>query len=164
MTIRRWTCAWAGLSATSLLLGAFACGHRHPVSTAQVVQYYLVSIDGQPLPHQVDQSPDGSVTTAVTDMVLSVVEDGTWHSTGHETVTTNGVASVQLLRSGGMYVAAGSNFTFRDASGTVVWQGTFSFPPPIYTLTNAQSHEYVFCRSDFGAAQCGLQAAPVAQR
>jgi len=140
----------AGLSAVSLALGALAC-NRDPVATPQVVQYNLVRIDSQPLPYKVDSS------TVVTDMLLSVVEDATWHSTGHKTVTTNGVATTQLMQSSGTYVASGSNFTFRNASGGIVWQGTFSFPPPKYTLTDATAHEYEFCRSDFAAAQCGVQ-------
>ena len=149
----------AGLSAVSLLLGAAAaCSKREPVSNIQVVQYNLIRLDSQPLPHQLDSS------TVVTDMLLSVAEDATWHSTGHRTVTTNGVSSTQLMQSSGTYVASGSNFTFRNASGGIVWQGTFSFPPPKYTLTDSSAHEYVFCRSDFDPAQCGVQAALSAGR
>lgn len=153
-----------GLSVVSLLLGAFACGGREPVATAQVVQYNLISIDSQPLPHQVSQSPDSSVKTSITDMLLSVADNATWHSTGHKTVTTNGVPSAQLMQSAGSYVASGSSLTFRNSAGDLVWQGTFSFPPPKYTLTDAQAHEYVFCRSDFDAAQCGIQAVQVSGR
>jgi len=114
---------WAGFVAAAVLIGAVTACDGDNVAGPQAIDYTLQSIDGNPLPYQISQSSDGSVTTVVNDMVLSVFEDRTWRAVGHETITTNGVASTQLVRDGGMYTPADST-TFRNSAGDIVWVGT----------------------------------------
>lgn len=112
------------LAATLVMLGAgAACSDRQTISGPEAIQFSLASIDGQPLPHEVARSADGTVTTVVTDMILTITADSKWNSVGHETVTTNGVAQQQLVRGSGTFTLLDPNATFRDADGNIVWDG-----------------------------------------
>jgi hypothetical protein len=127
-----------------LFLGASGCSPRDPITITgpETSQYTLRAIENHALPYQVDQSPDGTVTTVVNDMVLTMVSDGTWATVGHETVTTNGTPAEVLVRQSGVYVATALGATFRDGSGNVVWTG--DSVPPEYVLTDAQGRGYRF--------------------
>ena len=127
-----------------LFLGASGCSRREPVTITgpETSQYTLRTIENHALPYQIDQSPDGTVTTVVEDMVLTMVSDGTWSTVGHETVTTNGTPAQVLVRQSGVYVATALGATFRDGSGNVVWTG--DSVPPEYVLTDAQGRGYRF--------------------
>lgn len=139
-----WLRMWARRMLLPLIFGALAaCSARDSVSGPQVQQYTLRTIDGHDVPYEVDRSSDGSVTYVVTDMVLSISDDHTWRVVGHRTVTTNGVASVQLLSGGGMYATSNiSDVVLRNESGDIVWTG--SFAPLLYELANASGQVYVF--------------------
>lgn len=127
-----------------LLAGASSCapGDGVTITGPETRQYVLRTIENHVLPYQIDQSPDGTVTTVVDDMTLTMVSDGTWAMVGHETVTTNGTPAQVLVREGGVYVATSLGATFRDASGNVVWTGEPL--PPEYVLTDAQGRAYRF--------------------
>jgi hypothetical protein len=132
--------------AGALLIGAIAAcdNDHHRITGPQVVQYTLATVDSNPLPYQISQSGDGTVTTTLTDMVLSIFEDRTWHSTGHQTVTTSGVPSVQLLSTGGTYLPGDETTTFRDSAGALVWAGLVS--ERVDSLTAADGKLWVFER------------------
>ena len=143
---RRNTKGLAAILAGLLLAGAIAaCDNNHQsISGPQAIQYTLVSIDSNPLPYQISQSSDGTVKTVLDDMVLSIFEDKTWHSVGHQTVTTNGVAAPQqLLQNGGTYTPDAMT-TFRDATGNVVWAGLVS--ENIDSLATGSGQMWVFQR------------------
>lgn len=127
-----------------LVLGVSGCSRRDVVRITgpEASQYTLRAIDNQALPHQIDQSPDGTVTTVVDDMMLTVVSDGTWATIGHETVTTNGTPAQVLVRQGGVYATTALGTTFRDPNGAVVWKGESLSPG--YLLTDAQGRAYRF--------------------
>jgi hypothetical protein len=147
---RRITKGLTGILAGLLLFGAIAAcgGGQDSVSGLQATQYSLMTIDGHSLPHQISQSSDGTVTTAVTDMVLTIVEDQTWHSVGHQTVSTNGVPSVEVIRNSGSYTTSatpGPNGTaLRDAAGNLVWVGDVTERE--VSLSGADSLRWVFDR------------------
>jgi hypothetical protein len=108
-----------------------ACGrNQDSVSGLQASQYTLFTIDGHTLPHQISQSGDGTVTTTVNDMLLTIVEDKTWHAVGHQTVTTNGVPVTAVFRNNGTYATSDipgpHGTTFRDATGDLIWIGDIS--------------------------------------
>ena len=112
------------LAAAMLALGGVAaCHDGNSVSGPQAIQFSLDSIDGQQLPHEVSRSSDGSVTTVMTNMILTITADSKWSSIGHETVTTNGVAQEQVLRGSGTFTLLDPHATFRDADGNIVWDG-----------------------------------------
>jgi hypothetical protein len=115
----------AAVVAGVMLIGAIAACTRKSdsVSGTQATQYTLLTIDGRSLPHQISQSSDGTVTTAMADMVFTIVEDNTWHSVGHQTVTTDGVPSTEVVRNGGSYFAGTDSALFRDEAGNLVWAG-----------------------------------------
>lgn len=134
------------LPAVVLALGAVAaCDGGKTISGPQVIQFSLDSIDGQVLPHEVSRSADGSVTTVVTDMTLTITEDSKWRTLGHQTVTTNGVPQFQTLQGSGSFVVYDPNATFRDANGTIVWDGVVTNGD--FKLTNAAGQLYYFKRS-----------------
>jgi hypothetical protein len=123
--------------------GFTACGGSSNTTAPVVTNYSLNKIDGFALPHQVDQSTDGTVTFVMTDMVLSVADVGTWHSSGHRTATNNGVASVQDLENGGHYTVQGASITFLTNNADVAWTGTST--DNSYTLSDAL-HVYLFVK------------------
>lgn len=127
------------------LAAAAACDGGKTISGPQVIQFSLDSIDGQVLPHEVSRSADGSVTTVVTDMTLTITEDSKWRTLGHQTVTTNGVPQFQTLQGSGPFVVYDPNATFRDANGTIVWDGVVTNGD--FKLTNAAGQLYYFKRS-----------------
>lgn len=129
-----------------LLLGASGCSRRDQftITGPESSQYALWTIENHALPYQIDQSPDGAVTTVVNDMVLTMVSDGTWSTIGHETVTTNGTPAQVLVRQSGAYVSTSVGETFRDASGNIVWTGEAISPG--YLLIDAQGRGYQFGR------------------
>lgn len=129
-----------GILAGAALIGAVvACGSdHHTVSGPQAIQYTLASIDSNPLPYQIAVSGDGSVKTVMNDMVLSIFEDKTWHSVGHETVTTNGAPAAQLVQNSGSYVPGDEVTTFRDAGGNIVWTGLVTEFADSLTAANGQ--------------------------
>lgn len=134
------------LGAAALLIGAVAaCKGHESISGPQVIQFTLDSIDGELLPHEVSRSPDGTVTTVVTDMTLSLTEDSKWRTVGHQRVTTNGVAQDQLLQGAGTFVVFDPNATFRDAAGNIVWQGEVTNGD--FKLQNTQGQTYYFALS-----------------
>lgn len=136
---------WAGLGAAALLIGAAAgCDSDHPVATPQVIQYNLLSVDGDTVPAQVSSTNGGAVTTEVTDMVLSMFDDRTWSSLQHQTVTTNGVPSTGLVRQNGSYVVGDAATTFRNAAGDIVYVGTVK--ETVDSLTNGAGQLWVFTR------------------
>ena len=127
------------------IAGTGCGGSAEPTAPLPVATNYgLTSINGSPLPYQVDQSADGTVTFVVTDMVLTLVDNGTWHSSGHRTVTNNGVQSVQTLTGEGGYSVQGSAATFVDNDNTVAYSGSVS--GNTYTLTNRVQQVYVFVK------------------
>jgi len=131
------------MAAAVLTLGAVAACHDPKIlSGPQALQFSLDSIDGHALPYEVSRSADGSVTTVVTDMVLTITEDAKWHSLGHQTVTTNGVAQQQMLQGSGSYVVHDPNATFRDANGNIVWDGEVTNGD--FRVMNAAAQEYYF--------------------
>ena len=136
----RWRLQWAAL----LLVVVTACRSREPLVGPQGIQYVLLSIDGDTVPHLVSRSVDGSVITTVTDMLLTVFEDRTWQSSGHQTVTTNGVADAQVLRNAGTYAIGDRLTTFREKTGDIAWVGTIAETAD--TLTNAAGQVWVFER------------------
>jgi len=136
---------WAGLGAAALFMGVVAgCDSDHPVSTPQVIQYTLLSVDGDTVPAQVSSANGGAVTTVVTDMVLSMFEDRTWSSLQHQTVTTNGVPSTELVRGSGSYVVGDAATTFRNSAGDIVFAGVVM--ERVDSLTNAAGQMWVFER------------------
>jgi hypothetical protein len=137
------------LAGVALLAATADCSRSSgSVSGLQATQYTLYTIDGRALPHQVSRSSDGTVTTAVTDMIFTVVEDRTWHSVGHETVTTNGVPATEVFRNAGSYVTSATpglgDMTFRDEAGNLVWVGSATANE--LSLTGADSLRWVFGR------------------
>lgn len=137
------------LAAVALLCALAACNRESDsVSGLQATQYTLSTIDGRTLPHQVSQSSDGTVTTAVTDMIFTIVEDKTWHSVGHMTVTTNGVPAIEVFRNSGSYATSttpgADDATFRDVAGDLVWVG-FVTEREI-SISGADSLRWVFVR------------------
>ena len=143
---RRNTKGLAGILAGLLLAGAIAaCDADHQsISGPQSIQYTLTSIDSNPLPYQISQSSDGTVKTVLDDMVLSISEDRTWHSVGHQIVTTNGVpGALQLLQNSGTYVPDVTT-TFRDAAGNVLWAGLVT--ENVDSLTTGSGQVWVFQR------------------
>ena len=143
---RRLTKSLAAIAAGAMLVGMIAaCGNdNHTISGPQVIQYTLTSIDSSPLPREISRSSDGTVTTVLDDMVLSMLEDKTWHVLGHQTVTTSGVPATQLVRNRGTYVPGDQTTTFRDRTGNVVWSGLVS--ENVDSLTSAGGHVWVFQR------------------
>jgi hypothetical protein len=134
---------WPMLVLLPLLIGTVAaCSKPDHVTGPRVQQYTLRAIDGFGLPHEVDRSADGTVVTVVNDMVLSIAEDRTWSLVGHRTVTTNGVASTELVRASGTWSADVSNVTLRDANGDVAWTG--SYTSLIYDLFNPAGQRFEF--------------------
>jgi hypothetical protein len=136
----------AGVAAVGAIT---ACGGgQGSISGPQATQYTLTTIDGHALPHQTSQSSDGTVTTVVNDMLLTVVDDRSWHSVGHQTVSTNGVPSVEVFRDNGTYATStvpGANETaFRDTAGDLVWVG--SITEREVSLAGADSLRWVFDR------------------
>ena len=129
-----------------LLLGGSGCSRPEPLSITgpEVSQYVLQTIDGRGLPYQIDQSPDGTQTTVVNDMVLTLVSDGTWSTVGHETVTTNGTPTQLVVRGSGAYVTGETGTAFHAADGAVVWTGESLSPG--YVLTDTQGRRYLFGR------------------
>jgi hypothetical protein len=126
------------------LVAVFACDNDKRVTAPVETQYNLHTIDGSALPHQIDQSSDGTVTFVMTDMTLYVADFGTWRSYGHRTVTTNGVPSVQTLQNGGVYSSNASSVTFANNNGGLVWTGSSS--GDTYTLMDLSGKVYVFVR------------------
>jgi len=136
---------FAGLGAMALLIGAVVgCDRDHPVATPQVIQYNLLSVDGDTVPAQVSSTNGGAVTTVVTDMVLSMFEDRTWSSLQHQTVTTNGVPSAELVRGSGSYAVGDAETTFRNGAGDIVFAGVVK--ETVDSLTNAAGQIWVFER------------------
>jgi len=136
---------WAGLGAAVLLIGASAgCDNDHPTATPQVIQYNLLSVDGDTVPSQVSSTNGGTVTTEVTDMVLSLFEDRTWSSIQHQTVTTNGVPTTELVRGSGSYAVGDAETTLRNSAGDIVFAGMVS--ERLDSLTNAAGQVWVFER------------------
>ena len=129
-------------AAALIIAAAAACKGHESISGPQVIQFTLTAIDSQPLPHEVSHSADGSVTTVVTDMILSLTEDAKWRTVGHQRVTTNGVAEDQLLQGGGTFAVYDPNATFRDSAGNIVWQGEVTNGD--FKLKNAQGQTYYF--------------------
>ena len=135
----------AGLVTAAFLAGAIvACDSDHPVATPQVIQYTLLSVDGDTVPAQVSSTNAGAVTTVVTDMVLSMFDDRTWSSLQHQTVTTNGTPSTELVRQNGSYVPGDAVTTFRNSAGDVVFTGVVK--ERVDSLTNAAGQMWVFER------------------
>ena len=131
------------LPAVVLALGAVAaCDGGKTISGPQVIQFSLDSIDGQVLPHEVSRSADGSVTTVVTDMTLTITEDSKWRTLGHQTVTTNGVPQFETLQGSGTFVVYDPNATFRDANGDIAWSGEVTNGD--FKLQNAVGQVYYF--------------------
>jgi hypothetical protein len=132
--------------ALAITIAAAGCGgSAEPAAPVLVVTNYgLTTINGSPLPYQVDQSADGTVTFVVTDMVLTLVDNGTWHTSGHRTVTNHGVQSVQSLSGEGGYTVQGSAATFVDNDHNVAWSGSVS--GNTYTLTDRVQQVYVFVK------------------
>jgi hypothetical protein len=134
------------VAALMITIASTGCGGTAepaaPVPAA--TNYSLTTINGSPLPYQVDQSPDGAVTFVVTDMVLTLVDNGTWHSSGHRTVTNHGVPDVQALSGEGGYTLQGSAATFIDNNNNVVWSGSVS--GNTYTLTDRLQQVDVFVK------------------
>ena len=153
-------------SALLLFCGVSACSSRDPISTAQVSQFTLKSIDNHELPYQISQSADSTTTVVLTDLVLSVLEDATWRTSGHERVTTNGVAADQVVQQSGTFVPLETNATFRNADGDIVYMGTFNDSPPIFVLTDSLKRVFLFCGQEVAETQCTLPEppAPVALR
>ncbi|MFL5562480.1 MAG: hypothetical protein ACJ79K_13480 [Gemmatimonadaceae bacterium] len=143
---RRLMKSLAAIAAGAVLVGAIAAcdNDGHTISGPQVTQYTLTSIDSEPLPHEINRSSDGTVITVLDDMILSVLEDKTWHALGHQTVTTNGVPATQLVRNGGTYVPGDQTTTFRDSTGNLVWVGSVS--EHVDSLTAAGGKLWVFQR------------------
>lgn len=143
---RRTTKALTGIFAGILLVVTItACGSdRHTISGPQTIQYTLVSVDSNPLPYQISVSSDSTVKTVLSDMVLSIFEDRTWHSVGHQTVTTNGAPVAQLLHNSGTYVPGDEVTTFRDSTGNIVWTGLVTEFTD--SLTAANGKVWVFQR------------------
>jgi hypothetical protein len=136
---------WAGLGAAALVIGAVVgCDSDHPVATPQVIQYTLLSVDGDTVPAQVSSTSGGAVTTVVTDMVLSMFDDRTWSSLQHRTVTTNGAPSTELVRANGSYVVGDAETTFRNSAGEIVFAGVVK--ERVDSLTNAAGQMWVFER------------------
>ena len=126
------------------LVALIACDSDKSATAPVVTQYSLQTINGSALPYQIDQSSDGTVTYVITDMLLSVDDFGSWHSSGHRTVTTNGVPAVQTIQDGGVYGGNGSSVTFGNNNGVLVWTGTLSDNK--YTLTDLSTNIYVFVK------------------
>ena len=146
---RRSTNGVKGILAGLLLAAIAGCGGGNgSISGLQATQYTLYSIDGHALPYKISQSSDGTVTTTVTDMILTVIEDKTWGSVGHETVTTNGVPSTEVFRNSGSYATSavpGPYATeFRDSTGNLVWLGGVTESD--VRLTGSDSLVWVFQR------------------
>ncbi|HWE41302.1 MAG TPA: hypothetical protein VG432_02310 [Gemmatimonadaceae bacterium] len=136
---------WAGLGAAALVGGAvIACDSDRPVATPQVIQYNLLSVDGDTVPALVSSTNGGAVTTVVTDMVLSLFDDRTWSSLRHQTVTTNGVPSTELVRGNGSYAVGDAETTFRNSAGDIVFTGVVK--ERVDSLTNAAGQMWVFER------------------
>jgi hypothetical protein len=134
------------LGAAALLLGGVAaCKDAKTISGPQVIQFSLDSIDGNVLPYEISRSADGTVTTEVTDMVLSISEDSKWRMLGHQTVTTNGVPQFQTLQGSGTFTVFDPNATFRDASGNIVYEGEVTNGD--FRIHDAQGLEYYFAHS-----------------
>jgi hypothetical protein len=131
MALRRMKGLTGILTGVALAGVTMACGRSlDSVSGLQATQYTLFTIDGHTLPHQISQSGDGTVTTTVDDMLLTIVEDKTWHAVGHQTVTTNGVPATEVVRNDGIYATSDipgpDGTTFRNAAGDLVWIGDIS--------------------------------------
>lgn len=122
--------------------GLAACHDGNTISGPQVIQFRLDSIDGNALPYEVSRSADGSVTTVVTDMALTITEDSKWRMLGHQTVTTNGVPQFETLQGSGTFVVYDPNATFRDASGDIAWSGEVTNGD--FKLQNAAGQVYYF--------------------
>jgi hypothetical protein len=133
------------LGAAAFLIGAIAaCDSDHTISTPQVIQYTLLSVDGDTVPSQVSSTNGGAVTTVVTDMVLSMFEDRTWSSIAHQTVTTIGVPNTELVRGSGSYVVGDAATTFRNGAGDIVYSGVVK--ETVDSLTNGSGQVWVFQR------------------
>lgn len=137
-----------------------ACSSRDPISTAQVSQFTLKSIDNHELPYQISQSADSSTTVVLTDLVLSVLEDATWRTSGHERITTNGVAVDQAVHENGTFDAIDANANFRNSQGDIVYQAVFVDTPPEFILTDSLAHVYLFCSQQVDVTNCQLPEPP----
>lgn len=143
MVFQRFLRSRLAIAAAVLALGAVAaCRDGKTISGPQVIQFRLDSIDGHVLPYEVSRSADGSVTTVVTDMALTITEDSKWRTLGHQTVTTNGVPQFEALQGSGTFVVYDPNATFRDANGDIVWSGEVSNGD--FKLQNAAGRVYYF--------------------
>ncbi len=140
-----------------LLVGALtACSSRDPVSTAQVSQFTLKSVDNHELPYEISQSADGSTSVVLTDLVLSVLEDQTWRTSGHERITTNGVGADQVVHGNGTFVAHDTSATFLNTQGDIVYEGAFIDTPPKFIITDSLAHVYLFCGTAVDLTLCQL--------
>jgi hypothetical protein len=126
------------------LVALMACDGDKAVTAAVETQYNLQTINGSALPYQIDQSSDGTVTYVITDMLVSVDDFGSWRSSGHRTVTTNGVPAVQAIQDGGVYSGNGSSVTFANYNGGLMWTGSLSANK--YTLIDLSLNTYVFVK------------------
>jgi hypothetical protein len=126
------------------LVALLACDSDKAITAPVATQYHLQTINGSALPYQIDQSSDGTVTYVITDMVLSVDDYGSWVSSGHRTVTTNGVPAVQPIQDGGVYSGNGSSVTFANFNGGLIWTGTLS--ANTYNLMDLSTNTYVFVK------------------
>jgi hypothetical protein len=143
-------------SALLLFCAVAACSSRDPISTAQGSQFTLKSIDDHELPYQISQSADSSTKVVVTDLVLSVLEDATWRTSGHERVTTNGVEADRVVHGSGTFVAHDTSATFRNAQGDIVYEGAFIDTPPKFIITDSLAHVYLFCGTAVDLTLCQL--------
>lgn len=126
------------------LVALLACDGDKAVATPVATHYSLQTINGSALPYQIDQSSDGTITYVISDMVLSVDDFGSWRSSGHRTVTTNGVPAIQAIQDGGVYSGNGSYVTFANYNGGLTWTGNLS--ANTYTLLDLSTNTYVFIK------------------
>ena len=152
-------------SALLLFCAVSACSSRDPISTAQASQFTLKSIDDHELPYQISQSADSTTTVVVTDLVLSVLEDATWRTSGHERVTMNGLATDEVVHGNGTFVVHDTSATFRNSEGDIVYEGSFIETPPKFIMTDTLAHVYLFCGTAVDVTLCQLPpTTPVARR